>query len=65
VEHRAIRERALRGEVIAGIEVVRQKKDGSPIDMSPWTAPLRDERGDIYSVVGIMADIGERKQAEG
>jgi PAS domain S-box-containing protein len=65
VEHRAIRERALRGDVIAGIEVVRQKKDGSQIDMSLWTAPLRDERGDIYSVVGIMADIGGRKQAEG
>ncbi len=64
-EHRALLDRALAGETFAGIEIVRQKQDGSPIDISLWTAPLRDERGDICSVVGIMVDITGRKQAEG
>lgn len=63
-EHRALRERAFNGEILEGIEVVRQKKDGSLIDISLSTAPLRDERGEIKGVVGIMADIAKRKRAE-
>ncbi|MGB4783011.1 PAS domain S-box protein, partial [Candidatus Methylomirabilis sp.] len=64
-EYLALLDRALTGESLTGIEIVRQKKDGSPIDISLWTAPLRDERGDICGVVGIMVDIAGRKQAEG
>ena len=64
-EHQALFDRALAGETFAGIEVVRQKKDGSPIDISLWSAPLRDERGGVCSTVGIMVDITGRKQAEG
>ncbi|HWR20603.1 MAG TPA: PAS domain S-box protein, partial [Verrucomicrobiae bacterium] len=63
-EHRTLLERALTGDTFTGVEVVRQKKDGSPIEISLWTAPLRDEKDGVTGVVGIMVDITERKQAE-
>ena len=63
-EHRALRERVLRGEGFSGVDVVRQKKDGSLVDISLSTAPLRDAKGDICGIMGIMADISERKRAE-
>ncbi|MDE2180044.1 MAG: PAS domain S-box protein [candidate division NC10 bacterium] len=63
-EFRTFLNRTLAGETLAGIEVVRQKKDGSLIDISLWTAPLHDEESGIYGVVGILVDITGRKQAE-
>jgi PAS domain S-box-containing protein len=63
-EYQALRERALAGESIAGVEVIRQKKDGSSIDISLWTSPLRAKGGDISGVVGILVDITDRKRAE-
>jgi len=64
-EYQALRERALAGESIAGVEVVRRKKDGSPVDISLWTAPLRDEGVGVSGIVGIMVNITERKRVEG
>lgn len=64
-EHRTLLGRALAGETLAGIEVVRRKKDGSPIDIGLWTAPLRDAGGGIDGVVGVLVDTTGRKQAEG
>jgi PAS domain S-box-containing protein len=63
-EHRALRERVLRGEGFSGVDVVRQKKDRSLVDISLSTAPLRDAKGDICGAMGIMADISGRKRAE-
>ncbi len=62
-ELRAFRERLLRGDAFSDTEVVRQKKDGSLIDVSLSTAPLRDAKGDISGAMGIMADITERRRA--
>jgi PAS domain S-box-containing protein len=56
--------RELAGEVHAALELRRLKKDGSPIDVQLWTAPLRDAQGDITGIIGIQADITERKQVE-
>ena len=44
----------LSGEVMMGLEVRRQKKDGSPIDIGIWTAPLCDAAGEVSSVMGII-----------
>ncbi len=63
-EFRALRERVLRGESFTGVEVRRQKKDGSSIDVSISTAPLHDREGNISGVMGVVADITERKRTE-
>jgi PAS domain S-box-containing protein len=52
-------ERSLRGEAVVGLETLRQKKDGSPIDVSIWTAPLPDGGAMV-----VIADITEQKRAE-
>jgi len=63
-EHRSFVGRVLRGEAYSDVEIVRQRKDGSLIDISLSTAPLRDAKGGIWGAMGIMADITERKRAE-
>ena len=56
--------RRLRGEVLTGLETRRQRKDGSLVDVGIWTAPLRDAQGEIQSVMGVIADLTERKRKE-
>ena len=63
-EHRRICERALLDEAVTGLEVVRRRKDGSPVTISLSTAPLRNAKGRIIGIMGVMADITERKQME-
>ena len=52
------------GKGFAGIEVLRQRKDGELIHISANTAPLRDAHGDIIGIMTIMDDITARKQAD-
>jgi len=54
----------LQGDSIPIIEVRRQKKDGTPIDISLSVAPLRNSEGEVYGVAGMMTDITERKRME-
>jgi PAS domain S-box-containing protein len=56
--------RSLAGEMQAALELRRLKKDGSLIDVQLWTAPFTDARGDHVGLMGIFADITERKRAE-
>ena len=51
------------GRALTGLETRRQKKDGSPIDISVWAAPLCDAQGNV-SCMSIVADISDRKQAQ-
>jgi PAS domain S-box-containing protein len=60
----AYRDAELRGETRNGVEVRRQRKDGSLIDVNIWTAPVKDANGIVQSTFGIVADISERKRAE-
>jgi PAS domain S-box-containing protein len=55
---------ALQGEVISGLETHRPRKDGTIVDIAIWTAPLRDAAGGITGVMGVMADLTERRKAE-
>lgn len=59
-----LRERALAGERLTGVEVRRVRKDGSSIDVSFSTAPLTTRQGDIYGAIAILDDITERRNAE-
>ncbi len=59
----------LLGEVRAGktfdqFENVRQRKDGSLVDVSISVSPIRDETGNVIGTATIMRDITRRKRAE-
>jgi len=54
----------LSGETIVQKELVRQRRDGSPINISLTASPLRDQSGQLYGYLTIVADITERKRAE-
>lgn len=47
-----------------GSEIRRKRKDGTLVDISIWTSVLRDTAGQVVGVVGVLADISERKRAE-
>ncbi len=63
-DYRHDHESASRGFIFNGLETRRRRKDGVLIDVSISTAPLRDARGEIKSVVALVTDITERKRAE-
>jgi PAS domain S-box-containing protein len=63
-EHRQWLQRFLEGESLAGVERTRLRKDGSKIDVSIWTAPLRDARGSISGTIAIDSDITQRRVLE-
>ena len=63
-EEPKILERIRRGERIDQYETVRQRKDGSLIDISLTVSPIRDLRGNIIGASKIARDISERKRAE-
>ncbi len=63
-EFRGLLTQTLAGSVLVGAETVGCTKDGRPIDISLWTAPLHDAEGTVRTIMVIMADISERQQAE-
>ena len=63
-EEPIILERIRRGERIDHYETVRQRKDGSLVDISLTVSPIRDLRGKIIGASKIARDITERKRAE-
>jgi PAS domain S-box-containing protein len=64
-EYQAIKQSVLQGITPSSLEVRRQKKDGSPIDIVFSAAPLTDSEGKINGLVAVVADITEQKrQAE-
>ena len=63
--YKVIRKIVLQGVTPPSLEVRRQKKDGSPIDIVFSAAPLTDSEDRISGMVAVVADITEQKrQAE-
>jgi PAS domain S-box-containing protein len=62
-EEPAIIEKIHRGERIHHFETVRQRKDGSLIDISLTISPIRNSRGTIVGASKIARDITELKKA--
>jgi len=54
----------MKDEAFTDLEVVRCRKDGTSVYISLSTAPLRDSSGTICGVLGLMADMTQRKQVE-
>jgi two-component system cell cycle sensor histidine kinase/response regulator CckA len=63
-EYQAWLERFRKGESLSGIERRRRKKDGSPIEVVIWTAPLRDAGGNICGTITIDSDLTQHKLLE-
>ena len=63
-EFDAICGRALRGEKISNVEVVRIRKSGTAVDLSISAACIRDSAGQIKGALVITDDITLRKAAE-
>jgi PAS domain S-box-containing protein len=62
-EEPAILEKIHRGERIEHFETVRQRKDGSLVDISLTISPIRDSNGKIVGASKIARDISELKKA--
>src|SRR3546814_20493405 len=56
--------RIRRGERTDHYETVRQRKDGSLVDISLTVSPIKDGEGRIAGASKIARDITERKQSE-
>jgi|GEM_PF-666484 len=56
--------RQMQGDVRKGLEQRLLRKDGTFIDVSLWTAHIRDNTGRIIGIIAVYADITERKKAE-
>lgn len=56
---RRLREHAIAGEVYTGMEVRVPKKDESQVDISVYSAPLRDKSGIIVGLMAVVTDIVE------
>jgi PAS domain S-box-containing protein len=57
-----LRELLLSGHTIEGIELVRQKKDGTTIPVSLWSAPVYDTDKQIIGIISYYEDISTRKE---
>jgi diguanylate cyclase (GGDEF)-like protein/PAS domain S-box-containing protein len=56
-------EQAKNGELLRGVEVTQQRRDGTLLDMLLFTAPLYDGQGKVENIVALFMDISEQKQA--
>jgi two-component system, cell cycle sensor histidine kinase and response regulator CckA len=48
----------------SGLETVRVRKDGEQLPVSLWAAPLSDKQGHYTGILGIVADLSQRKRDE-
>ena len=60
----SFRRRALGGESMTDVEVLRQRRDGSQVQLSFSCAPIYDPNGKAVGILFIAVDITERKRAE-
>ncbi len=51
-------------QAVQNTELRRLKKDGTPVDLSFWSATLRDSNGNPIGSIGLFIDITEHKRLE-
>jgi PAS domain S-box-containing protein len=52
------------GRIIAGVECIAERPDGTRIWFTPYPTPLLDASGKIVGGINMLVDITERKHAE-
>jgi PAS domain S-box-containing protein len=52
------------GRRSVGRRLQRRRKAASPVDVSLWTAPLRDIHGEVIAALGMHADMTEQNHLE-
>ena len=57
-------ERLKKGEIIRDMETVRQRKDGSIIEVSLTLSPILNPAGEVIGISGISRDISEKKRVQ-
>jgi PAS domain S-box-containing protein len=55
-------ERVLAGESLQGVEILRHRKDGTPVHAAVWAASLLNEAGETAEVVAFVADTTREKR---
>ncbi len=63
-EEREILRRIRQGQRVYHYETIRQRKDGTKVDVSLTVSPLRDKAGVIIGASKIARDVTERKRTE-
>jgi PAS domain S-box-containing protein len=63
-EEPTILDRIRRGERIDHYETIRQRKDGSTVEISLTVSPVKDPEGRIIGASKVARDITERRRAE-
>ncbi|MCK9420903.1 MAG: PAS domain S-box protein, partial [Nitrospirae bacterium] len=63
-EFQGLCERVLQGELLSELEVRRQRKDGSPIEVRISAAPLYDSKGNVSGIMALLADVTDQKKLE-
>jgi len=62
-EAQSLRSRVIAGEVLHGLELQRQRSDGSPITIHGAAAPLRDESDRVTGLLVACVDVSEARRA--
>jgi PAS domain S-box-containing protein len=63
-EFRELQRRIHAGQTLDGVDVRRQRRDGSPIEYSIHASPLRDAQGRITGNVSVLVDLTDRRRGE-
>jgi len=63
-EEVGILERIRRGEHVDHYETIRQRRDGTLVDISLTVSPVKDAAGKVVGASKIARDISEKKQAQ-
>jgi diguanylate cyclase (GGDEF)-like protein/PAS domain S-box-containing protein len=63
-EFEALLASVMGGGGFVGVEATRRRKDGSPVDLSISTVPLRNPAGEVVAVFGIAQDLTRVRRAE-
>lgn len=63
-EYTEIIQKILNNRHVMSFETIRQRKDGSLIDVSSFVSPIVNAKGNVIAFVSILRDISERKRME-